>query len=73
MRRTLSVLACVLLLAGCYPEIKTPVYDKEKAHSIFIECMSSVKENPKQTHYADQDEVIAECRYTAFALSRLDQ
>lgn len=43
-------------------------YDKENYKKAFLECMNSVKENPKSTHYADQDEVILECRRYATEL-----
>lgn len=50
-------------------EQSRPQPDLVLQREIFNECMRNLPEGPKSTVYNDWDEIISECRLTAYCLS----
>ena len=67
----LIIIFIALFSAGCeMPVHEVWVTNQELRTEIFFKCMESLPAGPKKTKYNDWDEVIAECRNAAYALSR---
>ena len=46
------------------------VVDQCMQREIFNECMKNLPAGPQATHYNDWDEVVAECRHTAYYMAK---
>ena len=65
--KLLIVAALALLVSGC--SVTRHENDPALERVIFKECMASLPAGPASTVYNDWDEVVAECRTTAFRQS----
>ena len=68
------ILLPVLLLAACSKDDKPFIDERESnlclQREIFNECMKILPAGPLSTKYNDWDEVVKECRYTAYYLAK---
>ena len=67
------VLVCIMfafIFSSC---LDAPKYDLKLQREIFMECLKTVPQGPKRTVTNDWDEVISECRLTAWQLSRIQE
>jgi len=70
------VLLSVLLLAACdngtvnVPPDKVVVTDQCLQREIFKECLNTVPPGPLATKYNDWDEVVVECRRSAYYMAQ---
>jgi len=65
----LTLLTLLSLITSCEKEDKT-IHDMCLRREIFKECMESLPAGPVSTHYNDWDEVVTECRKTAYSNSK---
>lgn len=46
------------------------VVDKKRGEDLFFKCLKSVPKGPDATNYNDMDEVVEQCRLTAYEFSK---
>lgn len=67
--KAITLIIAVLFLSACEPPERWKV-DKNLQKDLFFECMNSLPAGPNETVYNDWDEVVEECRYTAYLLAK---
>ena len=65
----LTLLTSLLLITSCKKEDRA-IHDMCLQREIFKECLESLPAGPISTHYNDWDEVVKECRKTAYSNSK---
>ena len=65
----LTLLTSLLLITSCKKEDRA-IQDMCLQREIFKECLESLPAGPISTHYNDWDEVVKECRKTAYSNSK---
>ena len=71
--KKLTVIAAVLLLAGCNMEHCSWRPIPAERQALFQQCMESLPAGPQQTHYNDWAEVVQECsEYSYYASTRAE-
>lgn len=81
MRNKLLIIASILALAACGKHSsETTAYASDVdevvitnmclQRELFNECMKNLPAGPQATKYNDWDEVVSECRHTAYYLAK---
>ena len=62
----LILITLCVLLTGCLPD-RSDMYITDRClhRQVFQECMASLPEGPRATHYNDWAEVVSECESVA--------
>jgi len=61
---------CIIFMVGC--EL-VPKHDIKLRNELFFKCLKNVPKGPQHTVSNDWDEVIIECRRTAWVFSKINR